>query len=229
MADFVRQHEWPQGSEDTFLGIYPGSGKDYVEFCTELDDQSSRGLAVLGAAFLDWRVTSALRTRLYRCELPNESPKHQPHDFPKKLFGSIEKPGQLAYLDKCKMAYCLGLVGEKGFRDLERIGQIRNRFAHQLNVRTFSGDEKVVKLCNALETPKVIDDYCRITSTAVPIRQLPEHPIEAEAKYRFDFSRTAHWIVRMLAHSADVRIEWPERKTGIVEIHGVKCAYHVFW
>jgi DNA-binding MltR family transcriptional regulator len=56
---------------------------------------------------------------------------------------------------KIDLAYCLGMISGNFKFNLERIADIRNRFAHTLDEASFS-DPKIVEWCNALKKPRQI-------------------------------------------------------------------------
>ncbi len=62
--------------------------------------------------------------------------------------------GQLNSLSKCyRMAYCLGLIPDDVRKNLEKIGGVRNRFAHATSLIDFA-DAEVQKLCKEMTLPK---------------------------------------------------------------------------
>lgn len=69
-------------------------------------------------------------------------------DTKKKLFG---ENGPLSSFDiQSKMAYTLGIISKRAFNDCLRIGRIRNRFAHRLEVVDFDHSD-VASECQGLE------------------------------------------------------------------------------
>jgi DNA-binding MltR family transcriptional regulator len=54
-----------------------------------------------------------------------------------------------SYSGKIRVAHALGIVGPRSFKDLKLIGQIRNRFAHHLEVKDFA-DPKIREWCARL-------------------------------------------------------------------------------
>jgi DNA-binding MltR family transcriptional regulator len=55
---------------------------------------------------------------------------------------------------RAQLAYCLGLIPKGLFQNLERLGNIRNAFAHDHLEKTF-GDDEIVRLCGQLIPPKM--------------------------------------------------------------------------
>src|SRR6516165_2947857 len=62
--------------------------------------------------------------------------------------------GELESFFKCtRMAYCLGFIPDAVRKNLETIGKIRNRFAHETIMIDFS-DKEVSDHCKTLTLPK---------------------------------------------------------------------------
>lgn len=57
-----------------------------------------------------------------------------------------------SFVNRARLLYCLGHIGKPRFQDLEIIGQIRNRFAHEHLQVTFE-DPKVAAFCKRLKVP----------------------------------------------------------------------------
>jgi hypothetical protein len=128
-------------SAETLQKLFMLSTDDeYKLFLDELNTQNPRGLAVLGVAYLEWRTREAIKLRLTVNDKEAD-----------KLLGKEGKSGDLDFAEQCKLAYCLGLVGEDGLFDLNTLGQIRNKFAHGPLVRDFD-HISVRDLCKNLRT-----------------------------------------------------------------------------
>ena len=200
------------GSDEwTGIPLLPSTPEAFQEIQTELRQQTPRGVVVLAAAYLDWRVTKAIEFRVCQWELPPYGKQKKPQKAGARIFGSEDGPGELGFLDKCRMAYCLGLIGPAGFRDCERIAQIRNRFAHRMDVRTFSKDETVRKLCGELETPELVTKT--IFEAAGHKRILPT----GEVLHRFQFMETVQYLWIMLFQvTAYCPVKWPDPAGKVV-------------
>lgn len=104
----------------------------------ELNTETPRAAAVVGAAITDSILSETLlgyfpREGRTRDELLNSS------------------GGRLGDYDtKAKLAYALGIISTQAFRDIVTIGQIRNKFAHRLDIKSFD-HEKIVSLCRDLK------------------------------------------------------------------------------
>jgi hypothetical protein len=102
-----------------------------------LSGESDRGAAIIGAAILDLALTAALKEHL------------QKHEKVAQTFFAITGPvGDLA--TKIDLALLVGLVGKDMHRDLVTIKDIRNYFAHKLNVSDFKS-EAIRKLATNLK------------------------------------------------------------------------------
>jgi len=112
------------------------AAKDYFE---EIKCQTDRGLAVLMTGFLEYRVRRAIKQAM------NVWDKHA-----ESIFGTDSSPGELSFKYQCRMAYGMGLIGPVTLADLDRVGRIRNKFAHRPTVKSFD-HEAVRDLCDELE------------------------------------------------------------------------------
>lgn len=183
----ARQKRW-----EKIPFAFDGSQERYAEMVAELSSQTDRGAAILGASFLEWRVRQAIKSRLKVWDESAES-----------IFGTDAVPPKLGFTDQCRMAYCLGLIGPFGLDDLKMIARIRNRFAHQFGVTSFSSDVTVKKQCYALKSP----ESAQIVGTQRIA--LPGKPIDEGPRKRFEV--TVNLLFTMIwsqAHGGIVR--WPK-------------------
>jgi DNA-binding MltR family transcriptional regulator len=76
---------------------------------------------------------------------------------------------------RAQLAYCVGLIPKGVFQNLERLGTIRNKFAHSHLSLTFS-DPEVISLCEKLSFPhmKGVSLNCE-TGERVESDGLPDH------------------------------------------------------
>ena len=124
---------------DEFIGqVYDdieARNKEIAAFYTELDGESARAAAILIVVQIDEELTKIIA-------------RYFPADVDKKvwkqLFGSNGPIGNLK--NKCLMAQALGAFGQETKKTIEKMGEIRNKFAHVSNVRSFKHPE-VLKLC----------------------------------------------------------------------------------
>jgi hypothetical protein len=115
---------------------------DWFGLSRESLADSDRGCALMLGAFLDIHLEKLLRSVLL-----------QQKSVVDPLF---QYPGALStFSAKIRLAYCLRLLHEHEYRDLNRILKIRNGFAHELHGISFSKDPVIAKLCRSLESRKI--------------------------------------------------------------------------
>lgn len=91
----------------------------------EIEKAGDRAAVILAASLIEDRLEKAIKTFL-----------HEDKDITPQIFEGL---GPLAgFSSKTRFGFLLGLYGESTRKTLERIGQIRNRFAHELDVSSFS-------------------------------------------------------------------------------------------
>jgi hypothetical protein len=163
-------------------GLHLPGSRDFTEFWDELTKQTDRGVGVLGGAFVDWRVTEAVRSRLPIAGKPATT-----------LLGKDGDEGILDYSTKCLLAHALGLIGDVGLSDLKHIGTIRNRFAHRIAIQSFE-HETIRSLCKLLQTV----NCCQYT------KDLPQDmKNEMRSKPRLHFFTTIYQIAAMITSMAN--------------------------
>lgn len=119
--------------------------KKHWSVISEIEDQTDRGAAIIGATYLEERLRKAIES----CFVSSLDA-----DVVKTLFGRGGAP--LSTLSaKIDMAYVLGLVGEQTRNDLHLIRKIRDRFAHAFDPLTFK-NAAVQRRCDELWIPKNI-------------------------------------------------------------------------
>jgi hypothetical protein len=100
---------------------------DITRTLQTLKKESDRGAAIIGAAAMDLALTTALKDHL------------QKHERVANAFFAMTGPvGDFAA--KIDIALLTGLVGKEMYRDLVTIKDIRNYFAHKLNVTDFKSE-----------------------------------------------------------------------------------------
>jgi DNA-binding MltR family transcriptional regulator len=110
-------------------------------FGDELEQESDRGAALVGLAFLDMMLK-----RLFEAKMLEGT-------IAKKL---LNYPGPLSTAAaRSDVAYGLGWIGAKTYRDLVTLRNIRNRFAHTHDPIKFT-DSAVEALCAKLELGKTM-------------------------------------------------------------------------
>lgn len=116
--------------------------QDLSGFGEEFRAESDRAAAILGAALLD----ECLR-QLIASFLIDDSTKVD------KLL-SVDRPLG-TFSSRRLAAYCMGLIGEDEYHDLQIVGRIRNDFAHDLHGLSFS-TQAVADRCGELRVPKAL-------------------------------------------------------------------------
>jgi len=116
--------------------------EDEAQILETLDHDSDRAVAVIVGSMIENRLQRALRVRM-------------PQD--KKAIDKVFKyPGPLSsFAAKIDVAYLNGLVSKDAYEDLKRFKDIRNDFAHELDIRNFNS-ESIKIIADQL---KLIDEY----------------------------------------------------------------------
>jgi DNA-binding MltR family transcriptional regulator len=104
-------------------------------FYQELQRESDRGVALVGAAYLD----DTLELMLKRFFVDDGK-------VADSLLSSEAMAPLGTFSGRTKLAYCMGLIGPKMFEDLNTIRSIRNAFAHRHSPLTFN-DESLCDRC----------------------------------------------------------------------------------
>ncbi len=107
------------------------------EIFEELEKQTDRGTAIIGAALLESRVEDAIKSRL----LINKTTTS-------RSIGTFSA--------KISLGYSMGIYGEKTHHELEIIRKIRNDFAHFLKPINFDSPN-IKDKCNELWFPKFVE------------------------------------------------------------------------
>lgn len=110
-------------------------------FLDEFERESDRAAAVLGVAFLDERLRVLLRSKLV--PPPLEHP-------------GLGRALPVNYAARVAMAYSAGLIHQGVAADLNRLGSIRNRFAHAIHGLTFD-DPAIAKATRELTTANLVE------------------------------------------------------------------------
>jgi DNA-binding MltR family transcriptional regulator len=114
--------------------------REGIAFGEQLEQESDRGAALVGLAFLD-----ELLKRLFEAKMMLAG------KITKKL---LEYPGALSTAAaRTDIAYSLGWIGAKTHRDLVSLRKIRNEFAHAHEPVKFT-DTAIEALCAKLELGK---------------------------------------------------------------------------
>jgi hypothetical protein len=109
----------------------------------ELESQTDRGAAIIGASLVESLLRQALESRM-RVRTPIEK------RTAKGLFGTM---GPLSsFSAKIDLGVLLGLYPEEVRGDLHRIRDVRNEFAHEHQPRDF-GSPRIAELCSRFWLP----------------------------------------------------------------------------
>jgi hypothetical protein len=214
MPDESRHDAVEVGSEQADkavqLALVP-EGTDYKEIYDELMQQTERGAAVLGGAHIEWRVRQAIKHTMVEWDVvPTGRQTSDPVGA--YVFGDEidDSPGKLGFFDQCRVAYCMGLIGPIRLCDLKLVAKIRNRFAHHVEVRSFTEDREVREYCEKLQSPKCFSDaISRVTNQQVDLPFGKSGP-------RSMYLDTIHLIWIAIYHIATIR---PDSSSAIKAIY----------
>lgn len=117
---------------------------DWQTILEELQSQSDRAAAIVGVALIDAKLEKAFRTVMVEGLSQGKL---------RDLFEGPTAP-LASYSGKARVAHALGMIGDRSFADLKRLGQIRNRFAHELEITSFE-HQKIRELCDQLELTNI--------------------------------------------------------------------------
>jgi DNA-binding MltR family transcriptional regulator len=120
----------------------PESAKRHWRIMDELEAQTDRGMAIIGAAYLEERLTEAIRSRFVSEN--EQADELLSYKGPLGTFGA-----------KIDAAYAFGLIGEVTRRDLHLIRYIRNDFAHTVEPVSFNTDS-IANRCREIQISATI-------------------------------------------------------------------------
>ena len=107
-------------------------------------EESDRGAAIVGAAYLEARLAELLGAFFT--------------EDATKLNGEVKRWPLDSYAKRVILAHWTGLISDDENHDLERIGAIRNRFAHKGHALSFS-DPHIVAECSRLRLWKPLSEF----------------------------------------------------------------------
>jgi DNA-binding MltR family transcriptional regulator len=110
----------------------------------EVDKQTDRVAAIIACAIVDEVLTRALQRRLILTS-----------DVKEQLFSSEKNAPLTSFRNKINVAFAVGLLNNAVRTDLHLVRRIRNRFAHELEPRSFA-DKKIAAWCSSLNAPSKI-------------------------------------------------------------------------
>ncbi|WP_452181346.1 MltR family transcriptional regulator [Heyndrickxia sporothermodurans] len=128
----------------------------FVEFLPELNSESDRGRALIACSYMDDLLKKALLAYFVNQEIG-----------PKLVQGFSAPLG--TFSTRTTAAYALGLISEKEFKEINTLREIRNKFAHQVQV-SFD-DQSISDLCKNLTmtAKEATNAKGRYTSAAVSL------------------------------------------------------------
>jgi hypothetical protein len=113
-------------------------GEDLASFVSELQQQSDRGLPLVGAALIDELLQETLRSFFIEGKISD------------KLLD--EATGPLStFSSRSKTCCALGLIDSCEYCEIEMIRKIRNEFAHAKHGKSFS-DDRIQSFCSNLKS-----------------------------------------------------------------------------
>lgn len=160
--------------------MWPEDVKYFSEFLREFQDETDRGAALVGASLIETRLERLLCSHLAERKIADD------------LVTSGNAPlGTLSA--RAKICFCLGLITELEFQEVNIIRRVRNEFAHGVHGISFS-TQMIDDLCNNLKasTPdgarfngnprQLFVNSVVLLSMALWYR--PEHAADIKAKAR---------------------------------------------
>jgi hypothetical protein len=139
----------------------------WVDVNRELDTGDDRAKAIVGAAYVENNLALAVLARLRFLQEPGQ----------KHLYDS-EYAAMRDFSAKIDIGWALNLYDAKPREDLHRIRKMRNKFAHELNVRSFDHPEVSI-YCDKL----IGVDYIDIPSGHTRPRSRRERYIDLVAHF----------------------------------------------
>ena len=154
------------------------SAEDIEKLAASFDEESDRGLALIGAAFAE----TGLEWAIYR-RMPGLG-----ETIGKKTFSGDKAPLG-TFSSKIIMGRAMGIYGEETERLLNCLRQIRNQFAHRLIPIDFSTPE-VAKACNGLLIPGGLKPLSKLDSPRMRYRLAANYLYLALMKNAYQQSAT---------------------------------------
>jgi DNA-binding MltR family transcriptional regulator len=121
---------------DSIVGFVEG-------FLHEFQAETDRGTIVVASAYLDDLLAGMLRKHFV--------------DEPKVVDELLDCQGPLGtYSSRISLAYCLGLIRDDQFKDLNTVRKIRNEFAHSHQSLSFA-EPPISDLCDNLSQIRLME------------------------------------------------------------------------
>jgi len=106
-------------------------------FWEDLNNETDRGVAVLGHAYLDELLKKILKLRVVNYD---------------KFIKIIDK--RSTFKHRLILCYVTGTICKEVFEDLDKINWIRNEFAHNRKLKSFEDRQDIKNTCNKLNVIK---------------------------------------------------------------------------
>ena len=116
----------------------------------ELEESADRAAVLIGTAFLDDALTALLRARLV-----------DRGSAVQKLMGGRMPINSFAH--RIRLAYCIGLLGSRMYRDLFTVRRIGRKFGHSHRCPSFD-EESVREDCHKLRAAEVVPEHIEMTN-----------------------------------------------------------------
>lgn len=149
------------------------SEEDFVAILGEAECGDDRTSAIVAAAHVEANLARALLTRFRALTTDEED----------RIFEDRGILGDFA--SKIELGYLLNMYGPLVREDLDRLRQIRNRFAHDLEIRDFNHSE-IARRCDALHSRRFLDALARPKHPSPPTRREVFRQTAAHFGARFD-------------------------------------------
>lgn len=117
----------------------PDDQNDLSTFLRELQTESDRGLALVGASVIEDKLGSTVRSFFADCKA-----------VPKLLDDANAPLG--TFSSQISACLALGLIDQFEYDEITLIRKVRNEFAHGLHGTTFKS-ESIAGLCSSLKSP----------------------------------------------------------------------------
>jgi hypothetical protein len=121
----------------------PMAQLDWIGILHEMDNSDDRTAAIVAGSFLENNLSIYIMARFVNLEDEDK----------KALFDEEKLPILGSFFAKIEIGFAIGLYDKQIRGDLRKIKNIRNQFAHHLDVRSFDHDH-VHKVCDDLVLPK---------------------------------------------------------------------------
>lgn len=149
------------------------SEEDFVAILGEAERGDDRTTAIVAAAHVEANLARALLNRFRTLTTDDEN----------RIF---DDRGILCdFASKIELGYLLNVYGHLVREDLNQLRHIRNRFAHDLEVRDFDHPE-IARRCDALHARRFLDALARPKHPVQPTRREIFRETAAHFGARFD-------------------------------------------